>query len=79
VLHDVERSLSVAEEAVATGCGWNGLIVSTSGPEEVAKFTMFATEAIRGFKTFEAADTSDPTLDAPMVLLKTIVIRHDFR
>jgi hypothetical protein len=55
------------------GCGWNVLIVPTSGPEEVAKFTMFTTEAIRGFKAFEAAHTSDPTLGAPMVLLKTII------
>jgi hypothetical protein len=72
VLHDVERSLSVAEEAVATGCGWNVLIVPTSGPEEAGKFTMFPTVAIRSFKAFEAAHISDSTADAPMILLKTI-------
>jgi hypothetical protein len=47
--------------------------MTTAGAEEVAEFTMLATEAGSGIVALEAAHTSDPAFDPTMVLFKMIV------
>ena len=44
-----------------------------TGTEKVAKLAMLATEAVGGVLVLEAAHSSDPSLDAAMVLFKAIV------
>jgi hypothetical protein len=72
-LHDANRDASVTKEATApVGC-WNVLVVAGSAAEEVAEFIVFAAEAAGRIGLFEAAHTSDPTLDSAMVLFNSII------
>lgn len=48
------------------------LIVATARAEVVAKFIVAATEALCRDEALEPAHTSDPALDAPVILLKLV-------
>ena len=73
VLHDVERSLGTFGEAVAAEGGRDSLVVTAAGTEKISEFTMLAAEPAGGVVALEAAQPSDPALDAAMILLKAIV------
>ncbi len=73
VLHDPERSSGAFCEAEAAEGGGDGLVVTATRAKEIAKFAVLAAEAAGGVMDLEAAHTSDPALDAAMVLLKTVV------
>jgi hypothetical protein len=72
-LHDAKRDLGAFGETEPTGGGGNELVVMTVWTEEIAKLTMLATEALRCLVVLETPHTSDPSLDAAMILLKPIV------
>jgi hypothetical protein len=78
-LHDAERNPSGFGKAGATGGGGNGLVVTTAATKQITAFAVLAAEARGGLIGFEARHISDPTLDAAVILLQPIVIRHDFR
>ena len=61
------------EEATAPmGCR-NVLVVTGSAAQEVAELVMLAAEPVGRVMFLEAAHTSDPPLDSPMVLFKSII------
>ena len=72
ILHDVERNAGAFTKAGAAGGGGDDLVVTAAGTKEIAEFTMLAAEALGGVVALEAPHTSDPSLDAAMVLFKTI-------
>ena len=72
-LHDTERNLGALGETEPTGGGGNELVVTAAGTEEIAKLTMLAAEALSCLVVLETPHTSDPSLDATMILLKPIV------
>ena len=72
-LHDAERNPGTPGEAEPTEGGGDELVVTTAGTEEIAKLTMLATEALRCLVVLETPHTSDPSLDAAMILLKPII------
>ena len=47
--------------------------MTATGAKKIAEFTVFSAEALGGIVALEASHTSDPALDAAMVLFKTIV------
>jgi hypothetical protein len=49
------------------------LVVTVAGTKEITEFVVFTAEAFRGVAGLEAPHTSDPALDAAMVLFKAIV------
>ncbi len=51
----------------------NDLVVTAARTEEISEFTVLATEAAGCLMILEAAHTSDPALDAAMVLFKPVV------
>jgi hypothetical protein len=63
----------VVEKVTASASRWNVLIVTRSAPEEVAKLIVLSAEPMCRVMLFEAAHTSDPSLDPAMVLFKSIV------
>ena len=73
VLHDVERKSGAFGEAEAAEGSGDDLVVTATRAEKIAEFTMLAAEAAGGVMILEAAHTSDPALDAAMVLFKAIV------
>ena len=75
-LHDGECNLCRPGETGATERGGDNLVVTTAGAEEVAEFAMLTTEAAGIVMVLEAPHTSDPALDAAMILFKTIVEVH---
>ena len=58
---------------MAAAGGWNVLIVAGSAAKEVAEFIVLAAETFGRTMLFEAAHTSDPSLDPAMVLFKSII------
>jgi hypothetical protein len=73
ILHDVERNEGRLGEAGAAKGSGDDLIVTATRAKKIAEFAVFSTEAPGGIMAFEASHTSDPALDAAMVLFKTIV------
>ncbi len=73
VLHDPERNSGAFCEAEAAEGGGDCLVVTAARTEEIAKFAVLPAEAMGGVVALEAAHTSDPALDAAMVLLKAVV------
>ena len=73
ILHDIERNAGRLGEAGATKGSGDDLIVTATRAKKIAEFAVFSTEALGGIMAFEASHTSDPALDAAMVLFKTIV------
>src|ERR1700756_1523244 len=63
-LHDLERDPSAFGESIATERGGDDLFVTTARTEEIAGFTMLATEAVGRVMVIEAAHTSGPSFDA---------------
>ena len=47
--------------------------MTTAGTKEISEFAVLPAEAVGGIVTLEAAHTSDPALDAAVVLLKAVV------
>lgn len=72
-MHDIERNAGRLGEAGATKGSGDDLIVTATRAKKIAEFAVFSTEALGGIMAFEASHTSDPALDAAMVLFKTIV------
>src|SRR3712207_2024747 len=50
------------------------LVVAGAEAEGVAEFVVTATEALRRGEALESTHTSDPSFDAPMILLQSIVL-----
>ena len=73
VLHDPECKSGASCEAEAAGGGGDDLAVTVSETEEVAAFAALAAEALGRLTALEAAHTSDPALDAAMVLFEAVV------
>ena len=48
--------------------------MTAAGTQEVAEFTVLATEAISRVVVLEAPHASDSSLDAAMILLKAVVM-----
>jgi hypothetical protein len=49
------------------------VVVTAAGTKELTEFVVFAAEAFCGVAGLEAPHTSDPALDAAMILFKSIV------
>ena len=60
-------------EAEAAEGGGNDLVVTASGAEEVAELAVLSTEVMGCLVALEASHTSDPALDAAMVLFQPVV------
>ena len=73
ILHDIERNAGTCSEAGAAKGSGDGLVVTTAWTKKIAEFAMLATEAAGGVVALEASHTSDPALDAAVVLFQTIV------
>ncbi len=58
----------------ATAVGGDVLAVTGSGPEEVAELVVGSTKALGRSEALEAAHTSDPSFDAPVVLFQYLLI-----
>ena len=71
--HDVQRDAGAFDSAGSAESGGDDLVVTASRAEEVAEFAVLFAEAVGGVMAREAAHTSDPALDAAMVLLKAVV------
>jgi hypothetical protein len=72
-LHDVERNAGGFGESRATSDGGNGLVVAKAATKKITEFAVLSAEATGGLIGLEAPHTSDPPLDAAMVLLEPIV------
>ena len=47
--------------------------MTTAGTKETSEFAVLLAEAVGGIVALEAAHTSDPALDAAMILFETVV------
>ena len=72
-MHDPDRNSGAFCEAATAEGGEDGLVVTATGTEKVAEFAVLPAEAVGRIVALEAAHTSDPTLDAAMVLLEPVV------
>ena len=73
VLHDPERNSGTSCKSEAAEGSGDGLVVTETRAEEISELAVFAAEAVGGVAALETAHTSDPALDAAMVLLKPVV------
>jgi hypothetical protein len=58
----------------AAAVGGNMLAVTYASAEVVAEFVIGATEPVGGGEALEPAHTSNSALDAPVILLKPVVL-----
>jgi hypothetical protein len=58
----------------AAAVGGDMLVVAGAGAEKVAELVIAPAVALGGGEALEAAHTSDPSFDAAVVLLETIVM-----
>ena len=72
-MHDAERNAGGFGESEATSDGGNGLVVATAATKKIAQFAVLSAEATSGLIGFEAPHTSDPPLDAAVVLLEPVI------
>src|SRR3712207_9335356 len=73
-LEDGERSAGATEVKQATAVGGDGLVVAGAETEEIAKLVMTAAEALGGGEALEPAHTSGAPFDAPVILLKPVIL-----
>jgi hypothetical protein len=72
-LQDVERNPGGFGRAGSACEGVNRLIAATAATKQITEFTMLAAEARGGVIGFEAPHTSNPALDATVILLQPII------
>ncbi|WP_424138086.1 hypothetical protein, partial [Roseomonas chloroacetimidivorans] len=68
-----ERGCGATEMKHAAAVGGDMLVVAAARAEVVAKFIVAATEALCRDEALEPAHTSDPALDAPVILFEPVV------
>src|ERR1700712_955940 len=67
-----DRHIVAVEQT--TAAGGNMLIVTLANTEKGAELVMASAEPISGVEFLEAAHTSDPTFDAPVILFDPIIL-----
>ena len=72
-MHDTGCNAGGFNESRTTSYGGNGLVVATAATEKIAEFTVLSAKACGCLIGFEAPHTSDPSLDAAVVLLEPVV------
>lgn len=73
---NVECDRCAFGESGTTGGGGDDLIVMAARTKEISEFSMLAAEARGRITALEATHTSDPSLDAAVILLEPVIIGH---
>jgi hypothetical protein len=74
VLHDAERNARCLGKAGTAERGGNDLVVAATGAKKIAELPVLSTDALGSVVALELPHTSDPALDAAMLLFKAIVL-----
>ena len=69
-----ERAGGTTEVKQATAAGGDILVVAGAGAEKVAELIVASTEALRRCEALEASHTSYAPFDAPVILLKPVIM-----
>jgi len=72
-LQNCEHSGRTTKVKQAATAGWDMLVMTSAEAEKSAELVVPSTEPIGRAERLEPSHTSDPTFDAPVVLLQAVV------